>query len=96
MAFAARGAITIRLRDDDDHQVIERAKAATYERTAAKALMRAARLYPDTRDDLQRTRERLAEARKELAEIRKAFAQWEDARHAETRARAALMGLSRR
>ena len=61
-------AITIRIRDDDDRETIERLKATTRNRTAAKALMHAARLYPDAREELRRTLDRRASAQSEQLE----------------------------
>ena len=76
-------AITIRIRDDEDRETIKRLKAVTKDRTAAKALMRAAQLYPDAREELRRTLEQLTNARNDLERQQSALADWQHTRDLE-------------
>ena len=89
-------AITIRVREDEDRQVIERAKDATRERTAAKALMQAARLYPDTLDELRRTRVQLAGVHSELVRLQSVIGDWQRARELERTSRRRLEDIHAR
>ena len=76
-------AITIRLRDHEDRETIERLKAVTKDRTAAKALMRAARSYPEAREELRRTLDRLACVQSDIERLHSALEDWQRARDLE-------------
>lgn len=86
-------AISIRLRDDADRAIVEGAKRATGERTAAKALMRSARDYPEMVTELRRLREELSAARERVREARALVEDWDRAQARESAARRALLGL---
>ena len=49
----------------------------------AKALWRAARLYPDAREELRQTRDQLAAVQSELENLQAALADWQRARDVE-------------
>ena len=82
--------LTLRLRDDDERRILDDLKRATRERTAAKALLRAAREYPELRAELAAARQDLANARAELRTIRDAHRHWRTTLAAQVSARDAL------
>ena len=86
--------ITIRIRSDEDRESIEHLKKVTRDRTAAKALMRAARLYPDAREELRRAQDRLAAVQADLERLQSALADWQRAHDLERSARRRLEDLS--
>ena len=83
-------AITIRLRDENDRQTIEAAKVATHQTTAAKALMRAARLYPEERTKLRAAELRISALQNDLKRLQSAIRDWQTARATERETAARL------
>ena len=89
-------AITIRLRDDTDHEAIEAAKLATHQVTTAKALMSSARRYPDTLAKLRAAEHRIQALNRELAKLREAVRDWQRARNLERETAARLEEIATR